>query len=44
MSCCGCCGGQDTELKNEQDKNKDEDVSSEAEQAPVQAVKQEKPE
>lgn len=44
MSCCGCCGGQDAEQNNEQDKNKDKVINNEPEQESAQAVKQEKAE
>ena len=42
MSCCGCCGGQDAEQKNELDKNKDEDLNNVPEQETAQVAEQEK--
>jgi len=38
MSCCGSCGGQDTDKASEQDKNKEQ----EQEQASSQASEQDK--
>jgi len=41
MSCCGSCGGQDVDPKNEQEKNQEQDISKEKELEPNPAAEQE---
>lgn len=42
MSCCGSCGGQDVDPKNEQETNQEQDVSNEKELESTSAAEQEK--
>ena len=43
MSCCGVCGGQESDSNKENDKDKDNELTKEQVQVPIQVVQLQDP-